>query len=186
MLSPSTWPGWFRGVLVGVAFLALFLPHIGWLLALAIAAAAIVSFRASAALRHDDDALRAELLGVAVGNPSSTVEVEVEHPFEVYATAYHQESIGAVVDARLALAEQGEPLFAALELEPNNPFDADAVRVELLLFLGSHKVGYLPPGLSREWAAQLRPHTLDAQQVVVAATILGSGSRADPWRVRLG
>ncbi|MDF2442636.1 MAG: hypothetical protein JWR01_839 [Subtercola sp.] len=186
MLSPSTWPGWFRGALLVAAFFALFLPHTGWLATLALVVAALISFRASAALRHDDDLLRSELRDVPVGDPVSTIEVEIEHPFEVYATDFHQEGILAVVEARTALAEPGEPLFASLELEPNNPFDSNAVRVELLLYYGSQKVGYLPPGLSREWAAQLRPHILGSEQVIVAATILGAGSRSDPWRVRLG
>ncbi|RFA10547.1 hypothetical protein B7R54_16040 [Subtercola boreus] len=186
MLSPSTWPGWFRGALLVAAFFALFLPHVGWLATLALVVAALISFRASAALRQGDELLRAELFEVPVGEPVSTIEVAVDHPFEVYATDYHQEGILAVVEARTALAEPDEPLFASLELEPNNPFDTNAVRVELLLYYGSQKVGYLPPGLSRDWAAQLRPHILEAQQVIVPATILGSGSKGDPWRVRLG
>lgn len=186
MLSPSTWPNWVRGALLVGAFVVLFVPHIGWLAALALVGAAVFSFRASAAARREDRSLRAELLGVAPSEPVSAVEVEIGHPFEVYATDYHQDGILAVVEARAALTDRDEPLFASLELEPNNPFDSNAVRVELLLFYGSQKVGYLPPGLSREWAAQIRPLVLEAQQVIVSATILGSGSRSDPWRVRLG
>ncbi|WP_116412608.1 hypothetical protein [Subtercola boreus] len=186
MLSPATWPGWFRGALLVAAFFSLFLPHIGWLATFTFLGAALISFRASAALGREDALLRSELLEVPVGEPVSAVEVEIEHPFEVYATDFHQAGILAVVEARAALSEPGEPLFASLELEPNNPFDSNAVRVELLFYYGSQKVGYLPPGLSRGWAAQLRPHILDAEQVIVPATILGAGSRADPWRVRLG
>ncbi|PPF77853.1 hypothetical protein C5B96_15010 [Subtercola sp. Z020] len=188
MLSPATWPGWVRGALLAAGVFAVFVPYIGWLLALALVGAAVVSFRASAAVRREAAEFRSELADVQVlaAQPVRSIEVEVEHPFEVYATDFHQEGISAVVESRLALAEPDEPLFASLELEPNNPFDSDAVRVELLAFFGSHKVGYLPPGLSRAWAAEIRPHILDAEQVVVPATILGSGSRSDPWRVRLG
>ncbi|MEA9986837.1 MULTISPECIES: hypothetical protein [Subtercola] len=186
MLTPSTWPGWVRGALLAAAFCALFVPHVGILTALVLGGAALISFRTSAAVAASDSLLRAELLAVPLNDPVTTIELEVEHPFEATATAQHQEGISAVIEARQALSDPAEPLFAALELEPNNPFDPNAVRVDLLLFYGSHKAGYVPPAFTAGWAARIRPYALDACQVIVSATVLGDGSRANPYRVLLG
>ena len=163
------WPGERRVLLVLGGFVLVPIPYLGPVLALSVCLLAFLSH-------------------LAVGSAAATqrrhrtyqpvrITETVLYPFdglqEVVGKSHYYPGIHRVVSAWRNSGAADAPILAILRPEPGNPFDSNAVRVDLRFGDVTETCGHIPAYLAARWGDGLRPLLDLGRQPVAHAAVFG-------------
>lgn len=122
--------------------------------------------------------LRRRLMGSGAaggGSPSSLDLSSGYFDLGIVGESFHQDEL-----MPLRISQRGRPFEVRLVPEPENPYDANAVAIQVA------KSGALIGHLSREEAARYQPHLLRLAAAGLVVTCKGRTGGGDPERPTIG
>lgn len=163
------WPKWSRVLLAVGGFLLFSIPYIGPVLGLSVW---LLAFLSHLSMKSQGTTKRGHRTYEPV-QITESVFYTFDGQQEVVGESHYHAGIDRVVSAWKNSGAADTPILAILRPEPGNPFDVDAVRVDLWFGDVTEPCGHIPAYLAAAWGRGLRPHLDAGRQPVAHASVYG-------------
>lgn len=118
--------------------------------------------------------------------PSAFYGLGSDEPYEVVGESFNQESISRFMHEYAAEAPEGQAIYAMLLHEHLNPFDHNAIRIDLFWTDSPATCGHLPRTQARIWAAPIDQAAEKGLVVAIEARVFGGTADKPNYGVWLG